>query len=97
LPPAHRTKYLAWIWRAADPRRLAVYRMPLREPLPVIPIPLGPEDADATVNLQAILDQCYRNGGYDDIDYGVPPSPGLDDDDAAWAGILLRERGGQQV
>jgi hypothetical protein len=97
LPSAHRTRYMAWIWRAADPRRLAVYRMPLREPLPVIPVPLGPEDADATINLQALLDQCYRNGGYDDIDYGVPPSPPLDDDDAAWAGTLLRERGGQQV
>ena len=30
---------------------------------------------------RAILDQCYRNGGYDDIDYNVPPSPPLSDDD----------------
>ena len=39
LPPTHKTKYLAWTWRAADPRRLAVYRMPLREPLPSDPDP----------------------------------------------------------
>ena len=93
LPPAYETRYLAWTWRPTDPRRLAVYRMPLREPLPVIPIPLGPTDSDAIVNLQAILDQCYRNGGYDDIDYRVPPSPALDDDDSAWADALLRAHG----
>lgn len=73
LPPTHGTRYLAWAWRATDPRRLAVFRMPLREPLPVIPIPLGPADSDAAVDLQAILGQSYRNGGYDDIDYRLPP------------------------
>jgi hypothetical protein len=67
--------------------------MPLREPLPVIPIPLGPGDADAIVSLQAILDQCYRNGGYDDVDYRVLPSPALDGDDSTWADAILRERG----
>jgi hypothetical protein len=93
VPPTYKTKYLVWIWRAADSRQLAVYRIPLRDRLLVIPIPLGPTDTDTTVDLHAILDQCYRNGGYDDIDYRLPPSPLLEDDDAAWADVLLRERG----
>ena len=79
--PAHQTTYLAWIWRVRDPNALAVFRMPLRARLPVLPIPLRPTDAEITLDLQTVLDQCYRNGGYDDIDYNVPPSPPLSDDD----------------
>jgi hypothetical protein len=33
------------------------------------------QDKDAALDLQAILDQCYRNGDYDDIDYGAEPEP----------------------
>jgi hypothetical protein len=61
--------------------------------LPVLPIPLRSTDADATVDLQPILDQCYRNGCYDDIDYRAAPVPPLSADDAAWADALPREKG----
>jgi len=93
VPASHRTAFQAWIWRATDANRIAIYRVPLRERLPAIPIPLRPDDANVLIDLQAILDQCYRNGGYDDIDYRVSPSPPLDADDAAWADALLREQG----
>lgn len=93
LPPDYARASLVWIWRATDTERLTVYRVPLPARLPVIPIPLRPDDADVTVDLQAILDQCYRNGGYDDIDYRRPASPPLDGPDAVWADALLRERG----
>jgi len=92
VPTTHRSAYQAWIWRASDPHRLAIFRVSLRERLPVIPIPLRPTDADVTVDLQALLDQCYRNGGYDDINYRVAPFPPLAADDAAWADALLREQ-----
>lgn len=93
IPATENRAYLVWIWRARDPEHLAVHRIPLRARLPVIKIPLRPGDAEVSLDLQAILDQCYRNGGYDDIDYRVPPSPPLDRDDAAWADSLLREQG----
>ena len=93
VPATHRSAYQAWIWRASDPNRLAIFRVSLRERLPAIPIPLRPADAEVIVDLQPILDQCYRNGGYDDIDYRVAPSPPLEADDAAWADALLREQG----
>ncbi len=85
--------YLVWIWRARDPEHLAVHRIPVRVRLPVIRIPLRPGDADVSVDLQAILEQCYRNGGYDDINYRVAPLPPIEADDAAWADALLREQG----
>jgi hypothetical protein len=91
IMPAHQTTYLAWIWRVRDPTRMTVFRIPLRARLPVLPIPLCPTDAEIPLDLQNVLDLCYRNGGYDDIDYSVPPSPPLSDDDGDWAYTLTRE------
>ena len=68
--------------------------MPLRTRLPVIRLPLRSTDPDVPLDLQAVIEQCYRNGGYDeDIDYRVEPDPPLDVADAHWADTLLREAG----
>ena len=56
-------------------------------------IPLRPTDRDVPLDLQAIFEQCYRNGGYDDIDYRSEPDPPLSAEDAAWADALLRNQG----
>jgi hypothetical protein len=72
---------------------LAVYPVPLRERLPVISIPLRPEDHEVPLPLQIVLDQCYHNGGYDDIDYRAEPEPPLPAEDASWADTRLREQG----
>ncbi|MFI5457258.1 MAG: DUF4058 family protein [Isosphaerales bacterium] len=93
VPPSHRTAYQVCIWRTAQPDTLAVYPIPLRERLPVISIPLRPQDREVLLDLQAVLDQCYRNGGYDDIDYRGEPDPPLLADQASWADTLLREQG----
>jgi hypothetical protein len=93
IPPSARTAYQVCIWRASQADTFAVYRVPLRERLPVISIPLRPADREVLLPLQAILDQCYRNGGYDDIDYRGEPDPPLSADDASWADALLREQG----
>ena len=91
VPPSHRTAYQVCVWRAARPDTIAVYRVPLRERLPVISIPLRPADREVPLALQAVVDQCYANGGYDDIDYRGEPDPTLSPDDASWADALLRE------
>jgi len=93
IPPSHRTDYQVGAWRASQPGSFWVYKAPLRERLPVIPIPLRPTDSDALLDIQAVVDQCYRNGGYDDIDYTGEPEPRLKKADAAWADTLLREQG----
>jgi hypothetical protein len=93
VPPTHRSTYQVWTWRANDPDHLAIFRVSLRERLPVLPIPLRSTDADVVLDLQPIFEQCFRNGGYDDIDYRVPPAPPLGAEDASWADALLREKG----
>jgi Protein of unknown function (DUF4058) len=91
IPPSDRTTYQVCVWRGSRRELVEVYRVPLRERLPVIAIPLRPTDRDVPLDLQPILDQCYRNGGYDDIDYTAEPDPPLANDDATWADTLLRE------
>ncbi len=92
IPPSHRTPYKVCVhrgWKASA----EIYRVPLREPLPAIRVPLREGDADVPLNLQALITQVYRNGRYDDIDYTVPPVPPLAPEDEAWADELLRQAG----
>ena len=72
---------------------IEIYRVPLREPLPVIAIPLRETDNDVPLALQPVLEQCYAGGRYDDLDYTTEPDPPLEPPDAAWADALLREKG----
>lgn len=65
----------------------------LRERLPTISIPLRAQDRDVRLELQALLDSCFRKRRYDDIDYHQPLRPSLAAEDAAWAEALLHERG----
>jgi hypothetical protein len=68
--------------------------IPLRRPLPSIPIPLREQDQEVRLELQPLIDQAYRKGRYGDtIDYREPPDPPLEDDDAVWADTLLKEIG----
>jgi Protein of unknown function (DUF4058) len=93
IPPSDRTDYQVCAWRASQPGSVLLYRVPLRERLPVIGVPLRATDPDALLDIQAVVDQCYHNGGYDDIDYTDEPEPRLKKGDAAWADALLTEQG----
>ena len=61
----------------------------LRERLPVIPVPVRSPDADARLDLQAILDQIYDDAGYVDYIYQGVPGPALEGQDVEWAHQLL--------
>lgn len=95
IPASHRTLYQVCVYRAAASLPCyEIYRVPLRERLPVIRLPLRATDSDIPLDLQAVIDQCYRNGGYDeDIDYRAEPAPPLDAEDTRWADALLRVAG----
>jgi hypothetical protein len=93
LPPKWRGTYQACVWRAWRPRWAEIYPMDMRTALPTIPVPLRPSDQVLPLNLQKLIDQCYANGGYDDIDYKLPPDPPLEQPDAAWVDELLRKAG----
>ncbi|MEZ0263411.1 MAG: DUF4058 family protein [Phycisphaerae bacterium] len=92
VPPSHRTPYQVCVKRGWRKFEYEVYRVPLREPLPGIRIPLRQGDEDAVLALQDLLEQAYANGGYDTIDYAVDPIPPLPADDKAWATEILRSR-----
>ena len=57
-------------------------------------IPLTDELPDFELDLQAAFDQAYEDGPYRRrVDYREEPPIPLDDENAAWAGALLREKG----
>ena len=90
IPATLRTTYAVCVRRGWKHWIGELYRAPLRERLPVIPIPLRQTDADVPLDLQALIDLCYEHGRYDDTDYRAEPQPPLDPADAEWADQLLR-------
>jgi hypothetical protein len=94
IPDGHRTPYAACVRRGRKPLAFEYYRLPLRERLPAIAIPLRQTDQDIPLDLQSVLDECCEEGRYvDDIDYREASDPPLGGDDAEWADALLREKG----
>jgi hypothetical protein len=93
LPPAYRAPYRICVRRAATPGLAEVYRASFREPLPRIHVPLRATDADVSLDVQAMIDQAYADGGYDDLDYATEPDPPLLEPDAAATDQFLRAAG----
>jgi Protein of unknown function (DUF4058) len=95
MPEELRKPYRVCVYRARDTESLGqIYHMPLRKRLPTIAVPLRQADEDVPLDLQALIDLCYQNGGYDeDLNYQAEPSPPLAPDDARWAEVRLRKQG----
>lgn len=94
LKPHVRTPYMACVRRSAQRGMAEVYPMPLPQRLPIMKIPLRPDDADVPLDLQALVEQCYRNGGYEGtLNYAVDPDPPLSGADEEWADVWLYEKG----
>jgi hypothetical protein len=93
IPPHRRTPYIACVRQAWAGHRWKAYPLPLRQPLPAIPIPLRRRDGEIGLQLQPLIDRIYVEGGHDDIDYSRPTDPPLAQEDAAWADELLRAAG----
>ncbi|MBV9122526.1 MAG: DUF4058 family protein [Planctomycetes bacterium] len=94
LKPKAHTAYMACVRRAMRRSQAEVYLMPLWQPLPVLKIPLRPEDADVPLDLQALVNQCYRNGAYEGTtNYAADPDPPLFGADLDWAAKRLHELG----
>jgi hypothetical protein len=67
-----------------------LYAIDLREPLPVIAIPLRQGEPDVDLDLQPLIEHVYRTGRFP-IDYNGPCSPPLEGVDAVWARQWLTE------
>jgi hypothetical protein len=91
VPPSD---YRVFVSRRETRPEGRVWQIPVTERLPEVRLPLQPEDPDATLDLQPVLDAAYVRGAYDLIvNYGTDPVPPLEGDVAAWADDLLKKTG----
>lgn len=81
--------YCVTITRAQERPRVGIWPIGLQEKLPVIPIPLKSPDADASADLQDILNRVYDSAGYADYIYRHEPRPPLAPALAGWARQLI--------
>ena len=82
--------YYALVCRPTQMPNAEIWPFRVRDPIPVIPIPLGPQEADVPLNLRPCLEWAYEQGRYgEEVDYAQPPVPPLSEADAAWAKELL--------
>jgi hypothetical protein len=88
LKPTQINPYYVTVYRGSKVGECEIYAIDLREPLPVIKIPLRPADADLPLDLQPLIEHVYRTGRFP-IDYSDPCDPPLEGDDAQWADDLL--------
>lgn len=93
IPPSRRTPYMICVWRAEKWDQAELYAFGLRDPLPVIKVPLRPTDGDALLELGPLVDRAYAAGAFDDMDYRTALDPPLDPADESWADDLLKGAG----
>lgn len=87
-PPV--TDYYVIMSVARERPEASVWAFGVRDPLPVLPIPLRPPLAPVPLDLRACLDRVYEDGGFDrKLRYDAPADPPLNSHDAEWAGSLF--------
>jgi hypothetical protein len=82
--------YCVVVSRAQDRPEVDVWSIGLREPLPIVPIPLTRGDAEARLDLQATVNRVYDTAGYGDYIYNGQPVPPLSVEDQRWADDLIK-------
>jgi len=86
--------YRAVIRVPHDPLAAYLQPIPLREPVPVVMVPLRRDDPPAELPLQPIIEEAYRNGRYGrTLNYARPADPPLAAGDAEWADAVLKGAG----
>jgi hypothetical protein len=87
--------YRIIVSRAQDRPQAVVYLFTIRDPIPDIPVPLQPGDAEPSVALNRLLHDVYDRAGYDlAVDYRQsPPPPQMAAQDVQWMQQLLHSQG----
>jgi hypothetical protein len=81
--------YCGVVCRVEELPQARVWAWRLRDPIPLLPVPLGEGHADARLDLKAAIDELYDRGDYARFIYRKPPEPPLGPEDAAWAAQFL--------
>jgi hypothetical protein len=89
-PPPRMSDYYAMVCRAWEWPRADFWTFSLRDRLPQVPIPLGPEMPDVFLDLRACVDRAYEEGRYGaQLPYGGPLTPRPTTADEQWVEHLL--------
>lgn len=89
--------YVVAVNRAWNREKSRLYMVNIRQPLPVIQVPLREGEQEVVLDLQYIVNQAYDRGPYlrGAVDYRRPPSVPLAAEDVDWASDRLATlRGG---
>ncbi len=78
IPESHQTPYAACVVRVDGTDEIDYFAIPLDEPLPNLPVPLRLGEPDAVLQLQELIDACYRDGRYWRTDYTADPGVPFD-------------------
>jgi hypothetical protein len=85
--------YTLLVCRQHRAPRCTVWPAHFRKPLPAVPIPLSPPDADVRLDLQALVAAVYARSHYERrLDYSQALKPPPTGDDAAWVAERLQAR-----
>ena len=86
--------YFVFLSRVNQRPRVQTWPIPMTEPLPVVNVPLLPDDADATLDLQQAWSTIYELFSYAElVDHKHPPVVPFTPDQATWANDCLRRAG----
>lgn len=95
-PPLRPSDYRILVSRADQRTRTRYWPVSVRQPLPVISVPLRGKDPEVPLDLGTVFRAAYDCAAYDvSIDYRKDPDPPLEAADAKWARELLRGRRGK--
>lgn len=84
--------YFAFVAHSQRRFNCDVYAWSIRQPLPILPIPLKAPDADVRINLAEVFKQTYERGRYERcLRYSEPPLAPLSEADCKWAAELARQ------
>jgi hypothetical protein len=93
--PLPAVPYFVFVSRAGRRFEVEVWPISLEQPLPVVTVPLLPDDAPVLLDLQQALAIVYDIIGYDElVDYRQPPPGPLTPAETSWVEEQLR-RGGR--
>ena len=85
--------YYAMVCRPWEFPRADFWTFGIRDPLPVIPVPVTEELQDTHLNLHACVERSYQEGRYsEDLPYHEPLKPRLRPEDRNWARELITSR-----
>jgi hypothetical protein len=81
--------HLVMVSRSDERPRVELWPIGLRDPLPLIPVPLRIGDRDAMLDLGQLFREQFDAAGYEDYVYRAGPQPPLAAADADWASGLI--------